>query len=405
MVWGSKRRISVILFAATITISGASLAQDLSYIVTSGPDGQFNTSFQRDGETFTLRGSDTLDLNDVGGGILHIETLVEDTILQPTGELKVVFEPTVFPATGEPYNDPIDPRFTGDLNFILADCFLNRGDVHDVHFERVELDSVVEVTSEADLSEEQGTLWIGDPADVFNAMVLQGRLNVTIAITTRTTPQFVDRLTIELFAFEPPPGSTIELGPDNEVATSIEHGTETYILHGNDEVEFMGELGGGGILHVESVIFDKPRDPTIELGVVFQQTSIPPTGVPFDQSIDPRFAGILDAFLSENSLTRVDVSGVEFHRTVGDSTARLIHVNLGATEDPGTVWIGSIDNDPFNVDVITGQLNLFLLIIRSTTSHFVDTLTIPLYEGAEPNPTTNLDLCPPPNGDGRIDAC
>lgn len=41
-----------------------------------------------------------------------------------------------------------------------------------------------------DISEEPGTLWIGDPNDIGNIVVVQGQLNVVITNTTLFTDQF-----------------------------------------------------------------------------------------------------------------------------------------------------------------------------------------------------------------------
>ncbi|MCA9441722.1 MAG: hypothetical protein KC964_13005, partial [Candidatus Omnitrophica bacterium] len=101
--------------------------------------------------------------------------------------------------------------------------------------------------------------------------------------------------------------------------------------------------------------------------------------------------------------TRFDVFDVLFDRKALEPV-----VDVTATVEvfvhPGTVYIGDIE-DPTNITVVSGQVDVITTITTTTTLRFDDTLTIQLYEGAEPNPVTNLDLCPPPNGDGRIDAC
>jgi len=145
------------------------------------------------------------------------------------------------------------------------------------------------------------------------------------------------------------------------------------------------------------------NDPIVTLAILLERTELTPTGVGFNDPLDPDFEGDFDAILLSNGLTRFDVFDVLFDRKALDPVVDVI-TTVEVVIHPGTDYIGDIE-DPQNITVVSGQVDVITTITTTTTPRFDDTLTIQLFEGADPNPTPNLDLCPPPNGDGRIDTC
>ncbi|MCA9441721.1 MAG: hypothetical protein KC964_13000 [Candidatus Omnitrophica bacterium] len=405
----TSNRFAIALGLA-LALTGAGFAQGQPFTVTIGPEGQVSTSFERGDETFILEGDDSIDfMSENGDGVLHFETLVTDTSLEPIVDLDAFIEPTGLERTGEPFTDPLDPRFTGDFYAILTSFGLIVHDVYDVVFDRIEGQPLVVIAEVGDIdqSSDPGTVFIGDLiGDFFNVDVLSGRVNGSIVVSTSTTPRFADTLTIQTFASPPPTGTTITLGSEGQVLTLFERGEQTFTLEGNDSMDFVSENGEEGVLHIESIVHDRLLEPIIDLETLFEQTAIAPTGQAFNGPLDPRFTRDFDATLAANSLDRFDVSGILFNRVERQPLVEIVDIRgLYVTEDTGTVWIGDVDNDFFNIDVITGLLNGLIRVFTFTTQAFEDTLTIQLFAGAEPMPGINLDLCPPPDGDGRIDAC
>ncbi len=400
----TSRRILLFVIAVIVFIPPI-LAQSPS--VTIGPEGQVLTTFERGGETYTLVGNDEIEFVDNGEGVLHFETVVIDATREPVIDLNVLYEATDIERTGPAFNDPLDPRFTGDLDAILSSTCLIRGNVYDVLFDRAERRPLVEISdvSDVDIRSESGTIIVGDPDnDLFNIIVVTGQINVTITHTLTTTPQFVDTLTIQLFASEAPTGATVTVDAEGRVLTSFERDGEIHTLVDNATLDFSSE-GGERVLSIATVVKNALHPPLIELDLVFEQTDIAPTGQAFNVPLDPRFAGDLDDILGANSLTRFDVSDLLYDRVDQPTLENIVSV-LGITpfQTPGTVFIGDVD-DPLNIDVLFGHVTVIIPILTSTTPHSEDTMTIQLFQGAEPMPGTNLDLCPPPDGDGRLDAC
>ncbi|MCA9435794.1 MAG: hypothetical protein KC978_08425 [Candidatus Omnitrophica bacterium] len=163
------------------------------------------------------------------------------------------------------------------------------------------------------------------------------------------------------------------------------------------------KTNGKGLLNTTLIEVDEVNDPIITLEVLIERTDLTPTGVAFNDPLDPDFAGDFDAILLSNGLTRFDVFDVLFDRKALDPVVDVT-TTVEVVVHPGTDYIGDIE-DPQNITVVCGQVDINTIITTTTTPRFDDTLTIQLYKGAEPNPVTTLDLCPPPNGDGRIDAC
>ncbi|MCB9768638.1 MAG: hypothetical protein H6752_10620 [Candidatus Omnitrophica bacterium] len=163
------------------------------------------------------------------------------------------------------------------------------------------------------------------------------------------------------------------------------------------------DKNGDGVLNSQTINEDVVNDPIVTLAILLERTELTPTGVGFNDPLDPDFEGDFDAILLSNGLTRFDVFDVLFDRKALDPVVDVA-TTVEVVIHPGTDYIGDIE-DPQNITVVCGQVDINTIITTTTTPRFDDTLTIQLYKGAEPNPVTTLDLCPPPNGDGRIDAC
>ncbi|MCA9445072.1 MAG: hypothetical protein KC964_30065 [Candidatus Omnitrophica bacterium] len=389
-----------LVFALSQTVASVALAQDHPFIVTTGLEGEIITSFQRGAETYSLTGEDVIEFAE-NDGVLHVETLVIEATGEPVIDLDVQFERTEIERNGEAFDDPVDPRFTGDIDEIFQASCLGRFDVLDVSFERVEEKPVVEFTeeSEIDLSLEPGTVIVGD--DPFNVLVFSGQYNVRISHTISTFKRYSDTLTIQVFDSEVPIGFDVALEPDGDINTTFEVGGEVHTLVNSETRELPSE-GKRVITRVK----DSERPPIVDLETVFEPTDIPRTGQGFDDPIDPRFTGDFDAILAANSLDRFDVLGAHFDRIQASAAVELVSVlDIGISQTPDTVSVGHPDEGFLNLQVITGQLTGVIRILTATTRSYEDTLTIELFAGIEPMPEINLDLCPPPDGDGRIDAC
>ncbi|MCA9412597.1 MAG: hypothetical protein KC944_15390, partial [Candidatus Omnitrophica bacterium] len=345
------------------------------------------------------------------GGTIDLALVVYDIVSPPIITLNVVIEPIARAPTGSEFDDPIDPNFTGDFGGILAENGLTRFDVSDVEFARAE--QTEEVTSEnvteahttpdlafmGDLDPLEGLHDIMDPSefpDVANVIfdgieVESGAIAATTTLTTTHIPHFKDTLTIQTFT------------------------TPTIATLSDDDP--------GGTIDLTLIAYDIVKPPIVDLKVDFELTDTPPTGVAFDGPIDPNFTGDFDGILAANRLTRFDVSHVEFARS--DQPEEVTSENttyLNASD--GFAFIGDLDSllDLDEIEdasefpgvaeaifeeilVLSGGLSVNTTRTITHIPHFEDTLTIQLFKGAEPNPVTTLDLCPPPNGDGRIDAC
>ncbi|MEX2212480.1 MAG: hypothetical protein WD768_00035 [Phycisphaeraceae bacterium] len=141
---------------------------------------------------------------------------------------------------------------------------------------------------------------------------------------------------------------------------------------------------GGGVLNLQTIDLFNDAPPIVDLQVLFQQTAIAPTGVPFTDPIDPLFTGDLDAILLANALTRLDVYDVLFNRVTLEPLVEFM-TDTTINEATGTVWTGDLD-DPGSITVITGQLDIITTNTTTTTPRFDDTLTIHLYAGVDQPP-------------------
>ncbi|MCB9768639.1 MAG: hypothetical protein H6752_10625 [Candidatus Omnitrophica bacterium] len=345
------------------------------------------------------------------GGTIDLALVVYDIVSPPIITLNVVIEPIARAPTGSEFDDPIDPNFTGDFGGILAENGLTRFDVSDVEFARAE--QTEEVTSEnvteahttpdlafmGDLDPLEGLHDIMDPSefpDVANVIfdgieVESGAIAATTTLTTTHIPHFKDTLTIQTFT------------------------TPTIATLSDDDP--------GGTIDLTLIAYDIVKPLVVDLNVVFELTDIPSTGAEFDGPIDPDFTGDFDDILAANSLTRSDVSHVEFARSDQPEEATSQNIT-GVNTSADLVIVGTLDafdvlydfEDPSEfpilastvfdaIEMLQGAISATTTLTTTRIPHFEDTLTIQLFEGAEPMPGINLDLCPPPDGDGKIDAC
>lgn len=166
--------------------------------------------FERFGTPYTLNDGESVQLPGTmqgGGGILNVSYNCVGVMADPVFNLNIVFQQTAEPP-GPPFMGAIDPLFTGDLDAILADNSLDRGDVFDVMFMRTVLISQTDVElTRTDVVTSPDSLIIGDIDNILAATILQGSVDATFTQTVTTTPQFADVLTIKLYGdVSPPPG-------------------------------------------------------------------------------------------------------------------------------------------------------------------------------------------------------
>lgn len=139
-----------------------------------------------------------------------------------------------------------------------------------------------------------------------------------------------------------------------------------------------------GVLNKNTVNVDIEAEPIIDLDVVFEPTAIAPTGLAFNDPLDPQFTGDLDAILAANSLTRFDVFDVLFDR-VFDGSTEVTETSVVFSTEPGTLFIGEPRTDPCNVIVVIGQLDITITNTTIHTNFYTDTLTIRLFADAAPH--------------------
>ena len=256
-----------------------------------------------------------------------------------------------------------------------------------------------ETTTSVDITEEPGTVFIGDLQNINDIIVISGQVTITTTNTTTITQSFTDltvndQIEVQDISVEDALTFLTDAGLTN-IATALEdvkdddqQGEGVLNIETVTQEVFDEDITDATVTRTVAQVLELPDDcgeiflvlnadgsTSVELALKNQTLSASAAQVLGDLSVGDLPANAvapdLPASLDLANATDGDVVGTDTQR-IETGVSSVVDIDVDVVSGPGTVIVGDPENDPFNVIVFQGQLGITITETTTTTQFFTD---------------------------------